>query len=182
MGMELLSAPHLDVIYGQDAPRALRALLEGVLAPSGMPWIATIDAFQHWLYTHPDHNPEDRRQAWVETYRRFCPSVDWSGHEDVLDYSWHRQLHLFLYPFYYIEYGVAQLGALQVWLHATRTNYAEAVTRYRSSLALGGSRPLPELFEAAGARLAFDAETMVPLAEALGQELGRLPYAEAPHG
>jgi len=78
---------------------------------------------------------------------------------------------------YYIEYGVAQLGALQVWLHATRTNYAEAVARYRSSLALGGSRPLPELFAAAGARLAFDEKTMTPLAEALGEELARVPYS-----
>jgi oligoendopeptidase F len=178
MGMELLSAPHLDVIYPgpEAARRAVRALLEGVLAPAGMPWIATIDAFQHWLYTHPEHTPEDRRRAWVETYRRFHRSVDWSGHEDALDYLWHRQLHLFLYPFYYIEYGVAQLGALQVWLHATRTNYAEAVARYRSALALGGSRPLPQLFSAAGARLAFDEETMAQLAGALGEELARVPY------
>jgi oligoendopeptidase F len=178
MGMELLSTPHLAAVYpdSRDARRALRALLERILAPKGMPWVATIDAFQHWLYTHPDHTPDDRRRAWVETYRRFHRSVDWSGHEDALDYLWHRQLHLFLSPFYYIEYGVAQLGALQIWLSATRSNYAGAVERYRSSLALGGTRPLPELFAAAGARLAFDEETMAPLGRALGEELARVPY------
>jgi len=142
-----------------------------------MPWIATVDAFQHWLYTHPAHTPEERRRAWLETYGRFNRAVDWTGYEDALAYFWHRQLHIFLAPFYYIEYGVAQLGALQVWLQATRSDSGEAVARYRGALALGGSRPLPQLFEAAGARLAFGAETMAPLAEALGEALARLPYA-----
>ncbi|TMI82897.1 MAG: M3 family oligoendopeptidase, partial [Bacillati bacterium ANGP1] len=179
MGMELLAAPHFDLIYPsvEHARRASRELLEGVLVPRGMPWIATVDAFQHWLYTHPAHTPEERRRAWLETYRRFNRAVDWTGYEDALAYFWHRQLHIFLAPFYYIEYGVAQLGALQVWLQATRSDSGEAVARYRGALALGGSRPLPQLFEAAGARLAFGAETMAPLAEALGEALARLPYA-----
>jgi len=178
MGMELLGAPHLDCIYArpEDARRALRARFEGILMPKGMPWIATIDAFQHWLYTYSDHTPEDRRRAWVETYRRFHRSVDWSGHEDALDYLWHRQLHIFLHPFYYIEYGVAQMGALQIWIRAAGSDGAGAVARYRSALALGGSRPLPDLFEAAGARLAFDAQTMAPLAQAVGEALSRIPY------
>ena len=103
--------------------------------------------------------------------------LDWTGYEDALAYFWHRQLHIFLAPFYYIEYGVAQLGALQVWLQAARSNSGETVARYRSALALGGSRPLPQLFEAAGAQLAFDAKTMAPLAEALGEALARIPYA-----
>ena len=178
MGMELLSAPYLDTLYPRaaDARRALRTLLDNVLAPKGMPWIATIDAFQHWLYAHPDHTPAERRTAWVTIYRRFLPWLDWSGYEDALAYHWHSQLHIFLAPFYYIEYGVAQLGALQIWLRATRTNYTEAVARYRTALALGGSRPLPELFAAAGARLAFDGATMAPLVQAMGDELARLPY------
>ena len=177
MGMELLSAPHLEVIYPDPAAarRALRALLEGVVAPTGMPWIATIDAFQHWLYTHPDHTPEDRRGAWVAIYRRFHPSVDWSGHEDALDYLWHRQLHLFLYPFYYIEYGVAQMGALQIWNRARRSS-AAAVAAYRQALALGGSRPLPELFATAGARFGLGGEVMAPLAASLGDALAEVPY------
>jgi oligoendopeptidase F len=177
MGMELLSAPHLDAIYprAEEARRALRTFLDGLLFPKGMPWIATIDAFQHWLYTQPEHTAAQRRDAWVGTYRRFNPAVDWSGHDDALAYSWHRQLHLFLLPFYYIEYGVAQLGALQIWRRAT-SDYGDAVARYRSALALGGSRPLPELFEAAGARLAFDEGTMASLAGVLGEALAQLPY------
>jgi oligoendopeptidase F len=178
MGMELLSAPHLEVIYPgpEDARRALRTLLEGIVAPTGMPWIATIDAFQQWLYTHPAHTPEDRRRAWVAIYRRFHRSVDWSGYEDVLAYTWHWQLHLFEYPFYYIEYGVAQMGALQIWNRATGSSADEAVARYRRALALGGSRPLPELFETAGARFGFGDEVMAPLAAALGEALARVPY------
>ena len=179
MGMELLSAPYLGTIYprAEDARRALRELLDGILMPKGMPWVATVDAFQHWLYTHPDHTPRERRDAWVRTYRRFNRWLDWSGCEDALAYRWHSQLHIFLLPFYYIEYGVAQLGALQIWLAAMRANAGEAVARYRSALALGGSRPLPQLFEAAGARLAFGEDTVAPLARALGEELAKAPYA-----
>ncbi|HKV44040.1 MAG TPA: M3 family oligoendopeptidase [bacterium] len=177
-GMELLSAPYLGTIYpdARDARRALRVLLEGVLMPKGMPWIATVDAFQHWLYTHPDHTPAERRAAWVRIYRRFIPWLDWSGHEDALASSWHAQLHIFLLPFYYIEYGVAQQGALQVWLRASRSTPTEAVEGYRAALALGGSRPLPDLFAAAGARFTFDEETMAPLARALGEALAQTPY------
>ena len=177
MGMELLASPHLDAIYprAQDARRAQRTFLDNVLFPKGMPWIATIDAFQHWLYTHSEHTPAQRREAWLATYRRFNPAVDWSGHDDALAYAWHRQLHVFLLPFYYIEYGVAQLGALQIWRRAA-SGYADAVARYYSALAFGGSRPLPDLFDSAGARLAFDKDTMAPLATALAEALAQLPY------
>ena len=176
MGMELLSAPHLEVFYpnAEDRRRAYRERLEGVVRL--FPWIATIDAFQHWLSKHPEHTPAERRAAWVRTFRRFEPFGDWSGYDDALGFMWHRQLHIFLLPFYYIEYGIAQLGALQVWLRA-RTDYKDAVARYRAALALGGTRPLPELFAAAGARFAFDHETVAPLAEALAEELERAPYA-----
>ncbi len=179
MGMELLAAPHLDRLYTapEHARRAYREVLEGVLVPRGMPWIATVDAFQHWVYTHPAHTPDERRGAWLELYRRFHRAIDWTGYEDVLGDLWHRQLHIFLLPFYYIEYGVAQLGALQIGLQAAHANVGEAVARYRSALALGGSRTLPLLFEAAGARLAFGQETMAPLARALEAELARIPYA-----
>ena len=177
MGMELLSAGHLDAVYGEadGARRARRAFFDAILFPKGMPWIATIDAFQHWLYTHPEHTAAQRREAWAATYRRFNPVVDWSRHEEALAYAWHRQLHLFLVPFYYIEYGVAQLGALQIWRRAA-SDYGDAVARYRAALVLGGSRSLPELFEAAGARLTFDRDAMAPLAGALAEALARLPY------
>jgi oligoendopeptidase F len=113
---------------------------------------------------------DERERAWVETYRRFQPAVDWSGCETHLAAYWHRQLHLFLYPVYYIEYGVAELGALQIWA-ASRVDYAGAVERYRRALSLGGSRPLPDLFGAAGARLGFGADLMAPLAQTLAQAL-----------
>ncbi len=176
MGMELLSAPHLDAFYPneEERRRAYRERLEGIVRI--VPWIATIDAFQHWLYAHPAHTREERREAWVRVYSRFHHGVDWTGYDEALAFMWHRQLHIFLHPFYYIEYGIAQLGALQVWLRS-RTDYRDAVARYRAALALGGTRPLPDLFTAAGARFNFDRETVAPLAEALAEELARTPYA-----
>jgi oligoendopeptidase F len=99
--------------------------------------------------------------------------VDWSGLEEIRDNTWHRQLHIFLYPFYYIEYGIAQLGALQIW-HRGLGDPAGAVGDYREALALGGSRPLPELFAAAGIRFGFDQPLIAPLMAAVGDELSRL--------
>jgi oligoendopeptidase F len=176
MGMELLSTAHLDAFYQdpEDRRRAYRERLEGIVRI--FPWIATVDAFQHWLYTNPAHTREQRREAWIRTLQRFHRDVDWSGYEEARAYRWHSQLHIFLVPFYYIEYGIAQLGALQVWLRS-RSDYRDAVARYRAALALGGTRPLPELFTAAGARFAFDGATVGPLAEALASELEKSPYA-----
>jgi len=172
MGMELLAARHLDVFYKQpeEYRRAYRALLEDTLEI--YPWIATIDAFQHWVYTHPGHTREARTAAWIETFTRYSPDVDWSGYEAARVSLWHRQLHLFVEPFYYIEYGIAQTGALQVW-RQSREDYGAAVNRYRQALSLGGSRPLPELFGAAGATFRFDAPTLQPLVNALAEELSR---------
>jgi oligoendopeptidase F len=173
MAMELLAAPHLNVFYRDDTDyhRAYRNTLED--AVTLFPWIATIDAFQHWVYTYPEHTREERRHAWVGLTQRFQPWVDWSGYDEERDYAWHRQLHLFAVPFYYIEYGIAQVGALQVWL-LSRSDHRAAVERYWRALSLGGSRPLPKLFEAAGATFKFDAATLKPLADAVGQELDRL--------
>ena len=97
---------------------------------------------------------------------RFGGDVDWSGYEEARDHSWHRQLHIFLYPFYYIEYGIAQLGALQVWQRSL-TDRAGAVADYKKALALGGSRPLPELFAAAGIRFDFSEQIIGPLMETI---------------
>ncbi|MBX6312931.1 MAG: M3 family oligoendopeptidase [Isosphaeraceae bacterium] len=172
MSMELLGARNTTRFYNSaDADRSYRQLLEGIVLI--LPWIATVDAFQHWIYAHPDHSRAERRQAWSALLDRFGGIVDWSGYEEARESSWHRQLHIFLYPFYYIEYGIAQLGALQVWRRA-REDRAAAVRAYRRGLALGGSRPLPELFEAAGIRFDFREETLRPLIEALREELGRL--------
>jgi oligoendopeptidase F len=162
MTMELLASPHLGVFYptGEDARRSHREMLERAVGL--FPWVATIDAFQHWLYTHPGHSRVQRREAWLQTLRRFMAGIDFGGYEEIEATMWHRQLHLFQVPFYYIEYGIAQVGALQVWRQA-RSDHAAAVRRYRQALALGGTRPLPALFAAAGAQFEFSTETLDPL-------------------
>lgn len=172
-GMEMLALDHLDEFYDAEGlGRARRSQLEGII--SLFPWVATIDAFQHFLYTNPDHTRDQRRAHWLELRERFGGDVDFTGYEEALTLSWQRQLHLFTAPFYYIEYGIAKLGALQVWRNA-KTDRAQATSAYRSALALGGSRPLPELFSAAGAKLDFSHETLAPLIELLQAELQKLP-------
>ncbi|HEY3762553.1 MAG TPA: M3 family oligoendopeptidase [Verrucomicrobiae bacterium] len=172
MSMELLGNEFIEEFYQPDeANRARRVHLEGVVGV--FPWIATVDAFQHWIYTHPGHTREERRNAWLGLMDRFGGDVDWTGLESARANLWHRQLHIFLHPFYYIEYGIAQLGALQVWANSKRDK-AKALNDYKKSLALGGSRPLPELFEAAGCNFEFSEKTIGPLAKVLREELGKL--------
>jgi oligoendopeptidase F len=172
MTMELLGARDLGHFYSpDDANRSYRQLLEGIVLI--LPWIATVDAFQHWIYGHPGHTRDDRRQAWTALLDRFGGIIDWSGYDDAKAHSWHRQLHIFLYPFYYIEYGIAQLGALQIWQRSL-TDRAAAVAAYRRALAVGGARSLPELFQAAEIRFEFRAEILQPLIDAVGRELAQL--------
>jgi oligoendopeptidase F len=172
MSMELLGNEFIEEFYSAaDAKRARRVHLEGVVG--GFPWIATVDAFQHWIYTHPNHTRDERRKAWLNLMDRFGGDVDWSGFETARANLWHRQLHIFLHPFYYIEYGIAQLGALQVWANSKRDK-AKALDDYKKSLALGGSRPLPELFQAAGCKFEFSERTIQPLAKMLREELEKL--------
>ena len=172
MSMELLGNEFLEEFYSAtDANRARLTHLEGVVAV--FPWISTVDAFQHWIYTHPGHTRAERHAAWLALMDRFGGVVDWSGFENARAHLWHRQLHIFQYPFYYIEYGIAQLGALQVWANSKR-NKAGALKAYKDSLALGGSRPLPELFSAAGCNFEFSAQTIAPLGKLLREELAKL--------
>lgn len=172
MSMELLGHTFIEEFYpAADAARARRFHLEGVL--TFFPWMATVDAFQHWAYTHPGHGCDDRAKAWDGLMDRFGGDVDWQGHAPARAHSWHRQLHIFLHPFYYVEYGIAQLGALQVWANY-RQDPAGALAAYRSALALGGSRTLPELFAAAGCRLDFTRATVRPLMQMVREEMGRL--------
>jgi oligoendopeptidase F len=173
MSMELLAGDHLDVFY--DAPELVRSRREHLESVAFiLAWVATIDAFQQWIYANPDASASDRSDAWVDTLERFSGGVvDYSGYEEIRRSRWQRQLHIFEVPFYYIEYGIAQLGALQLWA-LSRTDPAQALTRYKQALALGGSRPLGELFEAAGIRFDFSAETIGPLLELVGAELARL--------
>ena len=172
MSMELLGNGFIGEFYSDgDVSRARRVHLEGVVAV--FPWIATVDAFQHWIYTHPNHTRAERSTAWLALLDRFGGDVNWGGYETARANLWHRQLHIFLHPFYYIEYGIAQLGALQVWANSRRDK-AKALNDYKKALALGGSRPLPELFSAAGCDFEFSEKTIQPLAKMLREELKKL--------
>ena len=172
MSMELLGNEFLEEFYSApDANRARRTHLEGVVGV--FPWIATVDAFQHWIYTHPNHTRAERRATWLALMDRFGGDVDWSGFENARANLWHRQLHIFIHAFYYIEYGIAQLGALQVWANSKRDK-SKALRDYKNALALGNSRPLPELFSAAGCQFEFSAKTIAPIANLLREKLEKL--------
>lgn len=172
MSMELLGGDFIGEFYSSaDSKRACRTHLEQRI--SLFPWIATVDAFQHWVYTHPGHTRAERSLAWLELMDRFGGDVDWTGYDKSRAYAWHRQLHIFLYPFYYIEYGIAQLGAFQVWAN-WRADRSKALSAFKSALKLGGSTRLPDLFEAAGCRFAFDASAIRPMVDLVRRELAAL--------
>lgn len=173
MSMELLTHDFLDEFYSSDdANRAVREHLEGIV--SILAWIATIDAFQHWIYTNPRHSKEERHQQWLDLGDRFGSNLDWTGFEEWRKVGWQRQLHLFSYPFYYIEYGIAQLGALQLWLQY-RKNPQTALDNYAKSMRLGGSRPLPELFQAGEMSFDLGNSTVQGLIDAVRAQLDELP-------
>jgi oligoendopeptidase F len=172
MSMELLGNEFLEEFYSTpEANRARKTHLEGIIG--FFPWMATVDAFQHWIYTHVGHSRAERKAAYLKLMDRFGGDVDFSGYEEIRAHSWHRQLHIFIHPFYYVEYGIAQLGALQVWANS-KADKAKALNDYKKSLALGGSRPLPELFSAAGCKFQFDAATIKPLIQLANSELKKL--------
>lgn len=180
-GMELLAAPYLstaqDGFYSEaEAARARVETLEGLVR--FWPYMAVVDAFQHWVYENPDEarNPENCDARWGELWQRFIRGVDWSGLDQELVTGWQRKGHIHQVPFYYIEYGLAQLGALQVWQNAL-VDQPAAVQAYRASLALGGTASLPDLFATAGAKFAFDVDTLhtaVELAERTIAELSEV--------
>lgn len=169
MAMELLAGEYMDVFYSpQDTRRSKREHLEDILEV--LVWVANVDAFQHWIYENPKHTPDQRKDMWIELHKRFGGDVvNWQGLEGIREYLWHRQLHIFEVPFYYIEYGIAQLGALQLWRQA-KENPKQALANYRRGLALGGSRPLPELYKAAGIEFDFTERTILPLVELVKKE------------
>ncbi|HEX5830892.1 MAG TPA: M3 family metallopeptidase, partial [Gemmatimonadaceae bacterium] len=176
MSMELLAAPHLARPVGYydpaDVRRAWVEHLEDVLVT--LPHIASVDAFQSWIYTSGEgHDADARDAAWLRIRARFERGVDWTGLERERVARWYRQLHIFEYPFYYIEYGIAQLGALQVWRHSL-SDPAAAVRGYKSALALGGTRTLPDIYSTAGARLVFDAQGMSELVQLVEERLEEL--------
>ena len=160
MAMELLALPFLPAEKGgfyrpDDAERALSEHLESVITL--WPYIALVDAFQHWVYENPRaaRSPGACDAEWEALWRRFMPGIDYSGFEDTLRTGWQRKLHIHQIPFYYIEYGMAQLGSVQIWKNSLEDR-AGALASYRRALALGGTASLPDLYSAAGARFSFD--------------------------
>ena len=154
MAMELFSMNHWYVFFDdkEELKRAKEQQLERVITI--FPWIATIDKFQHWIYENPDHTEEERAAQWVSILEEFSsPVIDFSGLDEYRKFAWQRQLHLFEVPFYYIEYGIAQLGAIGLWQQYKQDSEA-AIKNYITALKLGGTKTLPELFKAAG--LQFD--------------------------
>jgi oligoendopeptidase F len=178
MGMELLASPYLTKERGgfytdNEAARAMIDHLEGSI--TFWPYMALVDAFQHWAYENPTDGLDASKceSKWGELWDRFMIGIDYSGCEDAKKTYWHRQGHPFEAPFYYIEYGLALLGAIQVWANA-RKDQKKAVAKYRKALALGATVPLPDLFSAAGAKFAFDAKTLKEAVDLMEEVIGEM--------
>ena len=171
MGMELFSMDHWQVYFDneEELNRAKEQHLERVITI--FPWISTIDKFQHWVYENPNHTDDQRADKWLEILEEFSsPVIDFSGLEEYRLYAWQRQLHLFEVPFYYIEYGIAQLGAIGLWQQYKQDPEA-AINNYITALGMGGTRTLPELFRTAGLEFNFSPAYISGLMKFVKQEL-----------
>jgi oligoendopeptidase F len=171
MAMELFSMDQWDVFFSSpdELRRAKRHQLERVITI--FPWIATIDSFQHWVYENPDHSETERTRKWTEILGRFSTkSIDYSGLDAFREISWQRQLHLFEVPFYYIEYGIAQLGAIGMW-KLYKENRQLAFDQYKKALARGGTLTLPELYRTAGLSFDFSPAYIKELMDLVAKEL-----------
>ncbi len=173
MSMELLSMDYWDEFYASadDLKKAKKDQLEGTL--TFLPWCMTVDAFQHWVYLHPQHTPEQRRQAYLEISGRFSSIVDWSGLESYRHLRWMMQLHIFEVPFYYIEYGMAQLGALSIYMNYRRDK-EKALRQYQDFLNLGYTKPVREVYRAAGIDFDFSAGRIRELVDFVKAELAEV--------
>ncbi len=174
MSMELITMDHWDAYFAdpQAAKRAKIKHLEDIL--DTLPWVATIDAFQHWIYENPTHNSDERSQAWNRIYGQFSDIItDWSGLEDVKTKLWQKQLHLFEVPFYYIEYAIAQLGALAVWRNYCQ-NPTQALDQYLNALSLGYTKPIKEIYATAGIEFNFSQAYIQELMDFLAQKIQQL--------
>lgn len=171
MSMELISMDHWDIFFTDpaDLHRAKREHLEDLIET--LPWVATIDKFQHWLYENPEHTPEERKQKWNAIFDQFTDTVtDWSGLQEAKDYLWQKQLHLYEVPFYYIEYGMAQLGAVAVWRNF-RKDPQQGLQGYQNALKLGYLRTIPEIYEAANIKFDFSRSYIHELISFVRKEL-----------
>jgi oligoendopeptidase F len=174
MAMELFSMNHWQSFFDneEDLKRAKEHQLERVITI--FPWIATIDKFQHWVYENPNHTVEERTTAWMEILNEFSTNtIDYSGLEEFRKIGWQRQLHLFEVPFYYIEYGIAQLGAIGLWMQYQQ-NPQQAINNYINALSLGGTKTLPELYTAAGLKFDLSPNHIKTLMEFVNEEMEKL--------
>ena len=174
MAMELFSMEHWKIFFNDEDElrRAKFKQLERVLTI--LPWIARVDAFQHWLYENPEHTVEERGNKWVALGNEYSTGmIDYSGLEHFRPYEWQRQLHLFEVPFYYIEYGIAQLGAIGLWMQFKK-DQQQALTNYINALSLGGTKPLPQLYEAAGLKFDFSPSHIKTLMDFVKTEMDQL--------
>jgi len=174
MSMELLSMDHWNVFF-EDEDELRRAKKEHLAKIIGiLPWIATIDAFQHWVYQNPDHSPTERTENWLRISNGLSDNVtDWTGYEDIRKYQWQKQLHLYEVPFYYIEYAIAQLGAIAVWRNY-RQDPEQALDRYEAALSLGYTETIGEIYRTAGIEFNFSQEYVRELMNFVWDEYVRL--------
>lgn len=174
MAMELFSMEYWDVFFDnpEDLKRAKEHQLERVITI--FPWIATIDKFQHWIYENPEHTPEQRAEEWTRLLNEFSTSaINFDGLQHFRKYSWQRQLHLFEVPFYYIEYGIAQLGAIGLWMKF-KENKDAALSHYIESLSKGGTKTLPELYKCADIEFNFSPAYIKKLMQFVKLEINKL--------
>lgn len=174
MSMELISMEHWDIFFKNedDLKRAKKEQLEDALKT--LLWIAAVDKFQHWIYGNPKHSVEERMKGWENVINQFNSKVvDWSGIENVKSRSWQNQLHIFEVPFYYIEYGFAQLGAIAVWRNYKR-NPEKALNDYEAALRLGYTKTIPEIYRTAGIDFNFSQSYVRELAEFVKSELEKI--------
>lgn len=174
MSMELISMDNWNVYFDntEDLKRAMRDQLVDVLKT--LPWVAVVDQFQHWIYTNPGHTDQERYDAWVQIYGRFGAGfADWSEHREAQANLWQKQLHIFEVPFYYIEYGMAQLGAIAVWKNY-KENPEKGLEQYLGALKLGYTKPITEIYETAGIKFDFSADYVKELVEFVKEQLNKL--------
>ncbi len=174
MSMELISMEYWNVFFNneEDLKRAKLSQLEGVI--SVLPWVATVDKFQHWLYLNPNHTVEERNAEWTKIFNEFGSSViDWSEFEHFKSNSWQKQLHIFEVPFYYIEYAISQLGAIAIWRNF-KQNKQSALKNYENALKLGYSVTIPEIYKTAGIEFNFSEKYIKELMQFVETEIEKL--------
>jgi oligoendopeptidase F len=174
MSMELISMDYWELFFDtdEDLRRAKRQHLEQIIET--LPWVATIDKFQHWLYENPAHTIEERQNNWLRIYEEFSDNItDWSGLEKFKAYIWQKQLHLYEVPFYYIEYGIAQLGAIALWKNF-KEDPNKGLQGYLNALKLGYTRPISQIYEAAYIPFDFSREHITTLMTFVKSELDKV--------